>query len=113
LIGTTQANITTYIANNDGDPESVYWLFRISFMYYSVIGTIIAMVVGYVVSLLTAEPDHFVDDKLLAPFMRRFNPQRPKKEKDGFPDIHNVITSTDIKMYEEEMKMLKGSNDER
>jgi solute carrier family 5 (sodium-coupled monocarboxylate transporter), member 8/12 len=102
---TLPTNITTYIANNDGDPESVYWFFRISFMYYSLIGTVISMVVGYLVSVLFPDEDHYVDDKLLAPFMRQFNPKRPMGEKSV--DIHNVITSTDIHLFEQEMKMLK------
>lgn len=46
-----------------------FWLFRISFMYYSFIGLMVVIIVGYPISLLTSD-DSIVDERLLTPFMR-------------------------------------------
>uniref|UniRef100_A0A1B0DBD6 Sodium/solute symporter n=1 Tax=Phlebotomus papatasi TaxID=29031 RepID=A0A1B0DBD6_PHLPP len=62
-------NVTSIILNEHHDNSSVPWIFRIGFMYYSVIGMLIVFIVGYPVSLLTGGHDD-IDERLLAPFLR-------------------------------------------
>lgn len=51
--------------------EEIFWAFRISFMYFSFIGIIVVILVGYPVSLITAtENDAVLDERLLTPIMR-------------------------------------------
>lgn len=49
--------------------EEIFWAFRISVMYYSLIGLIVVFLVGYPVSLITSD-DSVLDERLLTPFMR-------------------------------------------
>lgn len=49
--------------------DEVFWLFRISFMYYALIGVIVCFVVAYPVSILTGGMREF-DEILLTPFCR-------------------------------------------
>ncbi|XP_055697908.1 sodium-coupled monocarboxylate transporter 1-like [Phlebotomus papatasi] len=63
----TSANVL----NNSQDTESedVFWLFKIPFVYYSLIGLVINLLTSYIVSLLTG--GNTVEDQgLLAPFLR-------------------------------------------
>lgn len=70
-ISSSNSNSTPIIYNEYFDNSSVPWFFRIGFMYYSLIGTLIVFIVGYPISLLTGGcPD--LDSRLLAPFVRRF-----------------------------------------
>lgn len=50
-------------------PLEPHWVFRISFMYYALIGLTILFVVGYPVSLLTGGTQN-LDEILLTPCMR-------------------------------------------
>lgn len=50
--------------------EQIFWLSRISYMYYTMIGCLTVWIVSYPMSLLT-KSDKEVDERLLAPFMRR------------------------------------------
>lgn len=50
--------------------EDVFVLFRISFMYYALIGCLVVWIVAYPISLMT-EAEPLLDENLLAPFMRR------------------------------------------
>lgn len=50
--------------------EEIFWLFRISYMYYTLIGCATVWIVGLPISLLT-KPNLNFDEDLLAPFMRR------------------------------------------
>lgn len=49
--------------------EEVFWLFRISFMYLSMIGCLTVFMVSYPISLLT-QANEVIDETLLAPFLR-------------------------------------------
>lgn len=64
--------------------ENVFWLFRISFMLYSVIGFIVAMVVGQVVSWLTGGSSQPIDENLLIPFFQsnEFKQRMKRREND-------------------------------
>lgn len=63
-VSITATTTATAIVHEEG-----FWLFRISFMYYSFIGFLIVIFVGYPVSLFTAD-DSILDEILLTPFMR-------------------------------------------
>ncbi|KAJ6647887.1 Sodium-coupled monocarboxylate transporter 2 [Pseudolycoriella hygida] len=51
-------------------PDEDFWLFRISFMYFSFIGLIVVIVIGYPISLVTYDDGSILDERLLTPFMR-------------------------------------------
>ncbi|XP_069699584.1 sodium-coupled monocarboxylate transporter 1-like [Periplaneta americana] len=51
-------------------PEEPFILYRISFMYYTMLGTIILIVVGLIVSYFTEQPDPDMNPDLFAPFIR-------------------------------------------
>lgn len=62
-----------HIINEDHDNSNVFWPFRISFMYYSLLGTVIVYLVGVPVSYLTSTEEDLcqLDDRLLTPMMRK------------------------------------------
>lgn len=69
------ANITISSASNQPDPSEIepdttFWLFRISFMYYTFIGVMVVFLVGYPVSILTGG-NVVQDERLMTPFLRR------------------------------------------
>lgn len=80
------ANSTFYAANADADNSSVHWLFRINFMYYSFIGTLLVAVIGYPISILTGGTTD-LDPKLLSPLFRRFYYAEHKKTTIELPFI--------------------------
>lgn len=56
--------------------SSVSLLYRISYMYYTLLGTLVGLTVGVVVSLLTAKPDPCtLDPKLFYHRVHRFLPK--------------------------------------
>ncbi|KDR17314.1 hypothetical protein L798_08513, partial [Zootermopsis nevadensis] len=73
--GCSAANNTTLITTNpvESPLEEAFVLFRISFMYYTMLGSFILIVVGMIVSLLT-EPTNPEDlnPNLFAPFLRKY-----------------------------------------
>lgn len=73
----TQINETIL---NDGQSkdDEIFWLFRISFMYYSFIGFIITIFVAQLVSLLTDGAAQNIDESLLTPL---FQSQKYKDEQ--------------------------------
>lgn len=61
---------TTYsMLSSNETSEKPFWLFRISFMYYSFIGFVLVFIIGYPVSLITGKAKQF-DEILLLPFKR-------------------------------------------
>ncbi|PNF32535.1 Sodium-coupled monocarboxylate transporter 2 [Cryptotermes secundus] len=61
------------LQTNDASDDDVFVLYRVSFMYYTLMGIIVVFVVGSVVSLLTEPPDRRnTDPALFAPFMRKY-----------------------------------------
>lgn len=65
--------------------EEIFWLFRISFMYYSVIGFVTCIVVAQVVSLMTGGASQQIDESLLTPLFqsKAFKEQMMKKENEA------------------------------
>ncbi|XP_037034061.1 sodium-coupled monocarboxylate transporter 2-like [Bradysia coprophila] len=92
-------NITTTAMTTH---DEGFWLFRISFMYFSLIGFITVIVVGYPVSLLTAD-DSILDERLLTPFMR----SKEYKEKAKLTDRLFEAEYAQIEQKEFEMKNME------
>lgn len=67
----TPANETFYSENKNFDNSSVHWIFQINGMYYSLIGTLLVAICGYVISIATGGNEN-LDPKLLSPLFRRF-----------------------------------------
>nr|CAD7412927.1 unnamed protein product [Timema cristinae] len=55
------------------DNSEVFILYRVSFMLYSVVGTLLVLIVGLLVSWVTGltDPD-LLDQRLIVPFMKKF-----------------------------------------
>lgn len=68
-------------------PESLY---SVSYMYYSLIGTFITVIVGTVISYITAHRDDAYDSKLLHPMIYKLSRVIPGKER-------RYITNPDIR----------------
>lgn len=62
--------------------EDVFYLFRLSYLWYTLIGVLTAITVGLVVSFLTgANKPQDVDPRLLSPAIRRFISYEPKHKQ--------------------------------
>ncbi|GAB0091924.1 integral component of membrane [Sergentomyia squamirostris] len=57
-------------SENKNSSEDSFWLFRISFVYYGLIGLSVNLMVSYLASLLTGG-NVIIDERLLAPFLRK------------------------------------------
>lgn len=70
---------------NDAQPQDdIFWLFRISFMYYAVIGITVTIAVSHVVSLLTGGAKQHVDESLLTPLFQsqKYKEQQQRKRNE-------------------------------
>ena len=79
---TSPANATFYSENENFDNSSVHWIFRINGMYYSLIGTLLVAICGYVISIATGGNEN-LDPKLLSPLFRRFYKLEMEKTVNG------------------------------
>lgn len=53
--------------------NSELWaLYRISYLWYTVIGTLVTLSIGLIVSIISSEDVDKLDPMLLAPFIRKF-----------------------------------------
>jgi hypothetical protein len=67
------------VGNDLADREEPLYFYRISYMWYSLIGVATAMIVGMVVSFLTnPNSAEDVDSDLLTPVIHRFLPSKAK-----------------------------------
>jgi hypothetical protein len=92
-----------YRENENFDNSSVHWIFRINGMYYSLIGTLLVVICGYVISIATGGNEN-LDPKLLSPLIRRF--YEPKVEK-----IVNGVTYVECGI--DEIEKVKNVNGEK
>lgn len=60
---------TSSIFSSNATAEEPFWLFRISFMYYTFIGFALVFIIGYPVSIVTGKAKQF-DEILLVPYKR-------------------------------------------
>jgi len=72
--------------------EDVFYLFRLSYLRYTLIGVLTAITVGLLVSFLTgANKPQDVDPRLLSPAIRRFISYEPKhKQKFVHGESHEL-----------------------
>ena len=77
--------------------DEEFWLFRISFMYFSLIGFILVIAVGYPVSLITAD-DSVLDERLLAPFLRSKEYKEKERLNKRFDAEYSQIEQKQIEM---------------
>lgn len=61
----------------------VFWLFRISFLYYSLIGFVTLLLVAYPVSILTGGYEAELDESLLTPLFRSKRYKEQQKRNDA------------------------------
>nr|CAD7595853.1 unnamed protein product [Timema genevievae] len=60
--------------------EDVFFLYRMSYLWYSIIGTLTAIIVGLIVSFMTGPRDpKSIDPDLLSPVIHRFLPRMTNK----------------------------------
>lgn len=78
-------NVTLVTSAPDTVLEDVPQIFKISFMYYSLLGVVIYFVVAYVVSVSTGGGE-INDQRLLAPFMR----DQKQYEKERALRMHDI-----------------------
>ncbi|XP_047346992.1 sodium-coupled monocarboxylate transporter 1-like isoform X1 [Vespa velutina] len=58
--------------NGNSFPEQLWALYRISYLWYTIIGTLVTLSIGLIVSIISSEDVDKLDPMLLAPFMRKF-----------------------------------------
>nr|CAD7415142.1 unnamed protein product [Timema poppensis] len=77
----------------------VFGMYRLSYMWYYMVGCVVTILVSLVVSLLTQTKDMSpVDPKLLSPLIRRFMPAK-KKDKLGADIVLIGVYFVSLKMY--------------
>lgn len=78
--------------------DDVPLMFKLSFMYYTLLGTVLLIVIAYIVSFFTGGCEPF-DERLLAPF-RRDKDWKPSEEATEHKDVlyKEVRPLEDIKM---------------
>lgn len=64
-------------------PSQPFVLYRISRYYYSIMGTTITMLVGYVISLFTKDDKGFLRLDLVSPLVYAFIPKEKKALQDS------------------------------
>ncbi|XP_043502912.1 sodium-coupled monocarboxylate transporter 1-like [Polistes fuscatus] len=63
----------TVLNEEDGNLFPELWaLYRISYLWYTVIGTLVTLSIGLIVSIISSEDVDKLDPMLLAPFIRKF-----------------------------------------
>ncbi|CAH1183376.1 unnamed protein product [Phaedon cochleariae] len=95
--------------NNITHADEQFMIYRLSYLWYCLIGVLVSMVVGLSVSFLTKPTDpRDVDPKLLAPFVRKLIKPRqyPNQPDDGIiyafgaPNDENVESSSNMRNKE-------------
>ncbi|GAB0090908.1 hypothetical protein DMENIID0001_056860 [Sergentomyia squamirostris] len=70
-----QLNITSIPSQGlENSEDDTFWLFRLNFVYYTLVGTVIGITVGYLTSLATGG-ERVKNQKLLAVFLRVHEPR--------------------------------------
>ncbi|XP_020293871.1 sodium-coupled monocarboxylate transporter 1-like isoform X2 [Pseudomyrmex gracilis] len=102
--GLVNQTTTTTTTQNPMQVESLgkpFFLYRISFMYYTLLGATIVIIIGTVVSFVCGAPDiSDVDRDHFPPFIARFLP--PKKYIEV--SLHTVPTALVTNLEKEELK---------
>lgn len=78
--GLLNSTVSTVTSNTDIDVSNIPWLFKISMMYYSLLGFILVFLIGYPISLMTGGGNNETDEILLTPLFRSSEYKRKQKE---------------------------------
>lgn len=90
LVGTYEGVGSPVVA----DP-SVPLIFQLSFLYFTMVGALIVLVVGLIVSYLTEDPPlECLDPRLFSPCVRRFLPT--KQDYQSHLDEYKIVNTTDL-----------------
>ncbi|XP_065079998.1 sodium-coupled monocarboxylate transporter 1-like [Ochlerotatus camptorhynchus] len=73
---------TFYVDAEGHDNSEVPWVFRLGFMYYSLLGTVIAVVAGTIISFITGGQKEPIPEQLLTPWVRPL--YRPIRSVDDY-----------------------------
>ncbi|CAO1435826.1 unnamed protein product [Diamesa hyperborea] len=98
-ISTWNENITTTMkipTDNSQFPQNIY---SISYMYYSLFGTLITVVVGTIVSMLTKSKEDAFESKLIHPFIYKISKWMP-----GTPRVYSDPEVKETRIGNEEIK---------
>lgn len=83
---------------NSPASDAPFQLYRISYLYFTLFGALMTIVVGLVTSLLLRESDlDAVDTRLLTPFVRRWLERRRSRRTQlpaGKVDKHKAVQET-------------------
>lgn len=93
----TKASIESENVSND-----VFWMFRISFMYYSFIGCLVTVLIAYPVSYFTGGmPD--LDERYITPLFqsKRYREQKLKYET-SFTELQKMVIDEKFEITEEQ-----------
>lgn len=83
-------NVTLSVADAMKTVDDNPLVFKLSFMYYTLLGSVLLIMIAYIVSWFTGGCDAF-DERLLAPFMRSKNwkmGENPVKHDAMYKEIH-------------------------
>ncbi|KAK7590845.1 hypothetical protein V9T40_002458 [Parthenolecanium corni] len=93
LTGLRQVGGSTYIA------EDLNPIFTVSFMYYTLIGGIVGIVIGLLVSFLTGPTDlNTLNPEYIAPGVRNFLPRFKKKVEHNSRGDYKTVVQEEIKL---------------
>lgn len=99
----TPLEISSYthvpLPNTEPQPtNSLVGLFSISYMYYSIFGSIITVVIGVLVSALTQSDEDNYESKLVHPLARKICEYIPGKKR-KYTDHETTTTNENIKVF--------------
>ncbi|XP_032680884.1 sodium-coupled monocarboxylate transporter 1-like [Odontomachus brunneus] len=82
---------------DDPNAEEPLTVYRLSYIWYTLIGAVVTMSIGLLVTLITSEDVEKLDPMLLAPFVRKF--LKTSSRNIATEKLHQIeITKSDIKM---------------
>ncbi|KAF2899872.1 hypothetical protein ILUMI_06320 [Ignelater luminosus] len=94
------------------EDDEPFWLFKISFYYYTFIGAVIAIVVGLLVSRITrSDDDPDVDPNLLCPFVQKYLQKSTKTIE--YTSVDTTIDTVDMNEKENKVEGFDCSFNER
>lgn len=83
-------NVTSSATDSIKTVDDNPMIFKLSFMYYTLLGSVLLIVIAYIVSFFTGGSEPF-DERLLAPFMRSKNwrmGEKPAKHDAMYKEVH-------------------------
>ncbi|GAB0087058.1 Sodium/solute symporter [Sergentomyia squamirostris] len=83
-------------ADGVSSAEDVYWIFRLNYMFYALVGFIVVLAVGYPVSLLT-DGGRVEDENLLTNCVRASSIRKPSLSPGKHENVSYVEVSTENK----------------